>query len=185
MRSQLPLIYNFFPGKYKRFFHVCSKFYFHFFLLQYFLPSYELEDWSSYAWSVEPPDLDLFSLSGDSDFIQLREVPFGCLADPVAKLTLFATWRYSTSMPTLKKLSSLFLLPLSLLLFFYLVRPIILAPACVYFVTFFSSRAGSFLPCFMSKAVTLIYISLSFNRLFIFIILVSFAFVLNYFLAHF
>ena len=56
-------------------------------------PSYELEDWSSYAWSVEPPDLDLFSLSGDSDFIQLREIPFGCLADPVAKLTLFATWR--------------------------------------------------------------------------------------------
>jgi hypothetical protein len=60
------------------------------------LSSYELEDWSSYAWSVEPPDLDLFSLSGDSDFIQLREVPFGCLADPVAKLTLFATWRYRT-----------------------------------------------------------------------------------------
>ncbi len=83
------------------------------------MPSYELEDWSSYAWSVEPPDLDLFSLSGDSDFIQLREVPFGCLADPVTKLTLFATWRYSISMQTLcLNFSLFFLLTQSLLLFF-------------------------------------------------------------------
>ena len=57
--------------------------------------SYRLEDWSdSHAWSVEPPDLDLFSLSGgDTDFVQLSRLPFGCLADPVAGLELHATWR--------------------------------------------------------------------------------------------
>jgi hypothetical protein len=65
----------------------------------------------------------------------------------------------------LKKLSSLFLLPLSLLFFFYLVRPIILAPV------YFSSRVGSLLPRLMSKARIFIYISHSlFNRLFLFIL---------------
>ena len=31
-----------------------------------------IEDWASYTWSVEPPDLDLFTVSGDTDFIQLK-----------------------------------------------------------------------------------------------------------------
>ena len=42
---------------------------------------------------MDPPDLSLFSLSGDTDFVQLSSLPFGCSADPVSGLTLHATWR--------------------------------------------------------------------------------------------
>ena len=55
--------------------------------------SYQLEDWASHAWMIDPPDLDLFSMSGDTDFIQLSSLPFGCVSDPVAGLTLHTTWR--------------------------------------------------------------------------------------------
>ena len=55
--------------------------------------SYQLEDWASHAWMIDPPDLDLFSLSGDTDFVQLRNLPFGCVSDPVSGLTLHCTWR--------------------------------------------------------------------------------------------
>jgi len=55
--------------------------------------SHQLEDWTSYSWSVDPPDLDLFTLSGDTDFIQLKEIQFGCVSDPVAGLVLHTTWR--------------------------------------------------------------------------------------------
>jgi len=55
--------------------------------------SYELEDWASHSWSQNPPDLELFSMSGDTDFLQLEKLPFGCVRDPVSGLTLHATWR--------------------------------------------------------------------------------------------
>jgi len=55
--------------------------------------SYQLEDWASHAWMIDPPDLDLFSMSGDTDFVQLRNLPFGCVSDPVSGLTLHCTWR--------------------------------------------------------------------------------------------
>merc|ERR1719315_285220 len=42
---------------------------------------------------IDPPDLDLFSMSGDTDFVQLRNLPFGCVSDPVSDLTLHCTWR--------------------------------------------------------------------------------------------
>ena len=46
--------------------------------------SYSLEDWASFSWTIEPPDLDIFNLSGDTDFIQLAKLPFGCVSDPIA-----------------------------------------------------------------------------------------------------
>ena len=52
-----------------------------------------VQDWASYSWSVEPPDLDLFAISGETDFIQLKEIQFGCVSDPVSGLTLHTTWR--------------------------------------------------------------------------------------------
>ena len=52
-----------------------------------------LEDWARHAWTIDPPDLQLYSLSGDTDFIQLSSLPFGCPADPVSGLTLHTTWR--------------------------------------------------------------------------------------------
>jgi len=55
--------------------------------------SYQLEDWASHAWMIDPPDLDLYSMSGDTDFIQLSSLPFGCVSDPVSGLTLHCTWR--------------------------------------------------------------------------------------------
>ena len=55
--------------------------------------SYRLDDWAGYAWMIEPPDLDLFTMSGDTDFIQLARLPFGCVSDPVAGLTLHTSWR--------------------------------------------------------------------------------------------
>jgi len=55
--------------------------------------SYQLEDWASYAWCVDPPDLDLYNVSGDTDFVQLKEMPLGCVSDPIAGLTLHTTWR--------------------------------------------------------------------------------------------
>ena len=55
--------------------------------------SYKLDDWAGYSWMVEPPDLDLFTMSGDTDFIQLAKLPFGCVSDPVCGLTLHTTWR--------------------------------------------------------------------------------------------
>jgi len=55
--------------------------------------THQLEDWASYTWSVEPPDLDLFTASGDTDFIQLKEIQFGCVADPVSGLLLHTTWK--------------------------------------------------------------------------------------------
>ena len=55
--------------------------------------SFQLEDWASYAWSVDPPDLDLFNASGETDFIQLKEMPMGCVSDPIAGLTLHTSWR--------------------------------------------------------------------------------------------
>ena len=51
------------------------------------------QDWAEYYWSISPPDLDLYSVSGDTDFIQLRELQFGCVSDPVAGLNLHTTWR--------------------------------------------------------------------------------------------
>ena len=42
---------------------------------------------------LDPPDLDLFTMSGDTDFIQLSQLPFGCVSDPVSGLTLHTTWR--------------------------------------------------------------------------------------------
>jgi len=55
--------------------------------------SFQLEDWASYAWSVDPPDLDLFNASGETDFIELKVLPLGCISDPIAGLTLHTTWR--------------------------------------------------------------------------------------------
>ena len=55
------------------------------------VPMYQ--DWAEYYWSISPPDLDLYSVSGDTDFIQLRELQFGCVSDPVAGLNLHTTWR--------------------------------------------------------------------------------------------
>ena len=51
-----------------------------------------LEDWARHAWTIDPPDLQLYSMSGDTDFIQLASLPFGCPADPVSGLTLHTTW---------------------------------------------------------------------------------------------
>jgi len=55
--------------------------------------SYRLDDWAGYTWMIDPPDLDLFTMSGDTDFIQLAKLPFGCVSDPVAGLTLHTSWR--------------------------------------------------------------------------------------------
>ena len=55
--------------------------------------SYELDEWAGYTWMIDPPDLDLFSISGDTDFIQLTKLPFGCIVDPISGLTLHTTWR--------------------------------------------------------------------------------------------
>ena len=52
-----------------------------------------LEDWARHAWTIDPPDLQLYSMSGDTDFVQLASLPFGCPADPVSGLTLHTTWR--------------------------------------------------------------------------------------------
>ena len=46
--------------------------------------SYSLEDWASFSWTIEPPDLDIYNMSGDTDFIQLAKLPFGCVSDPIA-----------------------------------------------------------------------------------------------------
>ena len=46
--------------------------------------SYRLEDWTSFSWTIDPPDLDIYILSGDTDFIQLAKLPFGCVSDPIA-----------------------------------------------------------------------------------------------------
>ena len=46
--------------------------------------SYSLEDWASFSWTIEPPDLDIYNMSGDTDFIQLARLPFGCVSDPIA-----------------------------------------------------------------------------------------------------
>ena len=55
--------------------------------------SYRLDDWAGYTWMIDPPDLDLWTMSGDTDFIQLSQLPFGCVSDPVSGLTLHTTWR--------------------------------------------------------------------------------------------
>ena len=46
--------------------------------------SFSLEDWASFSWTIEPPDLDIYNMSGDTDFIQLAKLPFGCVSDPIA-----------------------------------------------------------------------------------------------------
>ena len=46
--------------------------------------SYSLEDWASFSWTIDPPDLDIYNMSGDTDFIQLAKLPFGCVSDPIA-----------------------------------------------------------------------------------------------------
>ena len=46
--------------------------------------SYSLEDWASFSWGIDPPDLDIYNMSGDTDFIQLAKLPFGCVSDPIA-----------------------------------------------------------------------------------------------------
>ena len=56
--------------------------------------SYNLDDWTSHAWSQPPPDLDMFTLfGGHLGFVNdLSNLPFGSTKDPVRRLHLHTTW---------------------------------------------------------------------------------------------
>ncbi|XP_054281898.1 rab3 GTPase-activating protein catalytic subunit isoform X2 [Macrosteles quadrilineatus] len=52
--------------------------------------SYILRDWTSFAWTQEPPDLEF--LMGEVGVGELGTLPFGATFDPVSELVLYASW---------------------------------------------------------------------------------------------
>ncbi|XP_039279363.1 rab3 GTPase-activating protein catalytic subunit [Nilaparvata lugens] len=52
--------------------------------------TYSLTDWTSYAWSQEPPNFEL--LQGEIGVEELGTLPFGASMEPVSELMLHAVW---------------------------------------------------------------------------------------------
>ncbi|XP_071792280.1 rab3 GTPase-activating protein catalytic subunit-like isoform X2 [Asterias amurensis] len=53
--------------------------------------TYILQDWTQYAWSLQPPDLDA-PLGEDVGYPGFKALPFGAMEDPINELHLSATW---------------------------------------------------------------------------------------------
>lgn len=52
--------------------------------------AYTLHDWSNFAWTQDPPDIELFS--GEIGWSELGCLPFGALCEPISSLTLYTSW---------------------------------------------------------------------------------------------
>lgn len=52
--------------------------------------SYTLRDWTSFAWTQEPPDFEF--LQGEIGVAELGTLPFGATFDPVSEMVLHASW---------------------------------------------------------------------------------------------
>ncbi|XP_022111820.1 rab3 GTPase-activating protein catalytic subunit-like [Acanthaster planci] len=53
--------------------------------------TYVLHDWTQYAWSLQPPDMDS-PLGDEVGYPGFKALPFGAVEDPISELHLSATW---------------------------------------------------------------------------------------------
>lgn len=52
--------------------------------------AYCLHDWTNFAWTQDPPDIELFS--GDIGWSELGSFPFGSVCEPINSITLYTCW---------------------------------------------------------------------------------------------